>query len=91
MLTFAIERVMKRALSSGRYVSPDYVRSVGSRPIEALARLRDSGLPLVGCALFDTSGRRPLDLPRVVQTTAPELFGDEVSPTALWSSIGGSV
>lgn len=86
----AVERVMERALSSGRYVPPAYVRSVGSRPRDAYRVLRNSSLPLVGCALFDTSGD-PTRPPRVIDTNAPELFGEEDGPTTLWSSVGGAV
>jgi hypothetical protein len=80
----AIERVKRRAVTTGRYVPIQFVRSVGDRPLRAYEALKASGLDLVGCARFDTTpdGTGP---PVVLDTDQPGLFGTVGSPTILRS------
>lgn len=78
----AVERVRRRAIETGRYVPPAFVRDVADRPVRAYEALRASGLTS-GCSLLDTDvevGQRPV----VLDAYTPEVFGDVGEPVAVW-------
>lgn len=85
----AVDRVMNRAIKSGRYVPLSYVRSIGGRPQEAYDALTSSGLPILGCATLDTSGAYG-EAPVVLHTDSADLFGEVGKPTLLWPAGGGA-
>jgi hypothetical protein len=79
----AVERAKRRAVATGRYVPPSYIRDVGERPLRAYEALRGSGIPLSGCALLDTSvplHKRPI----VLDAHTEDLFGHPGDEVAVW-------
>lgn len=83
----AVERVKRRAVETGRYVPPAFVRDVADKPLRAYEALRDSRLEISGCALLDTDvvlGDRPV----VVDAYTPDVFGAVGDPVAIWPRTG---
>jgi hypothetical protein len=79
----AVARAISRALSDGRYVPVDYIRSIDDRPQRAYSALKESGIPMIGLSLLDTDvsvGNAPV----VVDSDNPDLFGRDGEPTTLW-------
>ena len=58
-IELAVERVVRRAVEGGRYVSPAYVRSREGAPRQAIAACQERGLVIHGWAVFDTGEGPP--------------------------------
>jgi hypothetical protein len=79
----ASARTRSRALESGRYVPPDLIRAIGERPIRAYEAVRESDVPVSGCALLDTDV--PPGRPPIVLDARPEgLFGSSGDHVTVW-------
>jgi predicted kinase len=78
----AVTRAIQRAVESGRYVPPAYIRAVGDRPVAAYEAMVDSDIPMIGAALFDTEGDEAI----VLQSTDPAIFGENGNVSSLAQS-----
>jgi predicted ABC-type ATPase len=79
----ALERSRRRAIETGRYVKPEYIRRVGDDPLRAYEALRESRSSIAGRALLDTDvelGARPT----VVDADPTTLFGEPGDLVTLW-------